>query len=180
MHKHFEEIIKAIGENLEREGLIKTPMRAAKAFKYLTEGYQKSLALTVNDALFHSDAEGMVVIKDIEFYSLCEHHLLPFTGKCHIGYLPRGKVLGLSKLPRIVDMFAQRLQLQENLTQEIAEAILEVTGAKGVGVIIEASHFCMMMRGVKKQNALMKTAAMLGDFKTSPAIKNEFLELLKD
>ena len=180
MYKHFEKIIESTGEDLQREGLVKTPMRAAKAFKHLTEGYHQSLTQVVNEALFHTDAEGMVLIKDIEFFSLCEHHLLPFSGKCHIAYLPSGKVLGLSKLARIVDMFSQRLQLQERLTQEIAAAISEVTGAKGVAVIIEANHFCMMMRGVRKQNAIMKTSVMLGEFKTCNNTRNEFFSLIKD
>lgn len=180
MHKHFEEIIASTGEDPQREGLVKTPMRAAKAFHCLTAGYRQTLHEIVNDALFESDAEGMVVLQDIEFYSLCEHHLLPFSGKCHVAYLPNGKVLGLSKLARIVNMFSQRLQLQERLTQEIAIAIQDITGALGVGVIIEAQHFCMMMRGVGKQNALMKTATMLGEFKTHPDIKNDFFRLIKN
>lgn len=178
MQKHFEKIIESTGEDLQREGLLKTPTRAAQAFKHLTEGYHKSLEHVVNGAVFQSDSDGMVVIKDIEFYSLCEHHLLPFSGKCHIGYLPDGQVLGLSKVARIVDMFAQRLQIQERLTQQVAEAILQVTGAKGVGIVIEANHFCMMMRGVTKQNAVMKTSHWLGDFKTVVNVKNEFLALI--
>jgi GTP cyclohydrolase I len=175
---HFKNIIMEIGEDPERQGLLKTPSRAANAFKFLTKGYTQSLDNVVNGALFESTIDEMVVIDNIEFYSLCEHHLLPFSGVCHVAYLPTGKVLGLSKVARIVDMYSLRLQIQEELTKNIAQAIMSVTRAKGVGVIMEAKHFCMMMRGVKKQNSGMKTSSMLGEFQNSSAIRNEFLSLI--
>jgi len=167
-----------LGENPEREGLLDTPKRVAESLRFLTKGYQEDLQTVVNGALFTSDAEEMVIVKDIEMYSLCEHHMLPFFGKCHVGYLPSGKVLGVSKLARIVDVFARRLQIQEQLTKQIADAILETTGAKGVGVIIEAQHLCMMMRGVEKQNSLMKTSCLLGSFRESVSCRAEFLQLV--
>ncbi|WP_105101495.1 GTP cyclohydrolase I FolE [Microbulbifer pacificus] len=179
MKEHYAHIIEAIGENLERPGLKDTPLRAAKAMQYLTRGYQQTVEEIVNDALFPSDCSEMVLVKDIELYSLCEHHLLPFIGKAHVAYIPDGKVLGLSKVARIVDMFARRLQIQEQLTVEIAETIQRVTGAAGVGVIIEAKHMCMMMRGVEKQNSVMKTSAMLGSFRSQQATRNEFLSLIQ-
>lgn len=179
MQMHFERIITEIGENPRREGLLSTPKRAAKAFQYLTNGYNQSLDELVNGALFNSTSDEMVVVNNIEFYSLCEHHLLPFTGTCHVGYLPNGKILGLSKVARIIDMYAQRLQIQEHLTNEIAQAIMRVTDASGVGVIIEAKHFCMMMRGVKKQNSMMKTSVMLGQFRSSQSTRTEFLSLIR-
>ncbi|MFT7288422.1 MAG: GTP cyclohydrolase I, partial [Halieaceae bacterium] len=149
MDQHWAAIISAIGEDLERPGLKDTPTRAAKAFEFLTRGYQQSLETVVNDALFPSDSNEMVLVQNIEMYSLCEHHLLPFIGKCHVAYIPTGKVLGLSKVARIVDMYARRLQIQESLTMQVAETIMSVTEAAGVGVIIEAQHMCMMMRGVE-------------------------------
>ena len=179
MEQHFKKIIEAIGEDLDRPGLVDTPKRAAKAIGFLTRGYQQSVEEVVNGALFPSDASEMVIVKDIELYSLCEHHLLPFIGKAHVGYIPNGKVLGLSKVARIVDLFARRLQIQESLTDQIAKTIQEVTGAKGVGVIIEAKHLCMMMRGVEKQNSSMKTSAMLGCFRNNSATRAEFLSLLR-
>lgn len=179
MKEHYAHIIEAIGENLERPGLKDTPLRAAKAMQYLTRGYQQTVEEIVNDALFPSDCSEMVLVKDIELYSLCEHHLLPFIGKAHVAYIPDGKVLGLSKVARIVDMFARRLQIQEQLTVEIAETIQRVTGAAGVGVIIEAKHMCMMMRGVEKQNSVMKTSAMLGSFRSQQATRTEFLSLIR-
>lgn len=178
MDKIIKELIVALGENPEREGLKKTPERAAKAFQFLTKGYKDNLEKITNSALFTANNDELVMVKHIEVYSLCEHHLLPFIGQCHIGYLPNGKVLGLSKLARIVDMFARRLQIQENLTEEIAKAILEVTGAHGVGVVIEAKHLCMMMRGVEKQNSVMTTSVMLGAFQTDRGLRSEFLDLL--
>lgn len=179
MREHFASIIASIGEDLNRPGLLDTPDRAAKAFQFLTRGYNQTLDEVVNDALFPSDSEEMIMVKDIELYSLCEHHLLPFIGKAHVAYIPTGKVLGLSKIARIVDMFARRLQIQEQLTVQIAESVQQITGASGVGVIIEAKHMCMMMRGVEKQNSSMKTSAMLGSFRTNQATRNEFLSLLR-
>ncbi|MFV8781966.1 GTP cyclohydrolase I FolE [Microbulbifer sp. SA54] len=179
MKEHYAHILEAIGEDLERPGLKDTPLRAAKAMQYLTRGYQQTVEEVVNDALFPSDCSEMVLVKDIELYSLCEHHMLPFIGKAHVAYIPDGKVLGLSKVARIVDMFARRLQIQEQLTVEIAKTIEQVTGAAGVGVIIEAKHMCMMMRGVEKQNSVMKTSAMLGSFRSQQATRNEFLSLIR-
>jgi GTP cyclohydrolase I len=177
---NYKQIIAGIGENPEREGLQDTPVRAAKAMQFLTQGYQQSLESLVNNAVFESAMDEMVVVKDIELYSMCEHHLLPFIGKCHIAYMPQGKVLGLSKFARIVDMYARRFQIQENLTRQIAEAIESVTGAKGVAVVIEAKHMCMMMRGVEKQNSSMTTSVMLGQFRKSQATRSEFLTLIRD
>lgn len=177
MENAYASIIAAVGEDLERPGLKDTPARAAKAFRYLCKGYEEDLDTIVNGAIFPSDNDEMVIVKDIELYSLCEHHLLPFIGKVHVAYLPSGKVLGLSKIARIVDMFARRLQIQENLTKQIADAVQQVTDARGVGVIIEARHMCMMMRGVEKQNSVMKTSIMLGRFRENPQTRNEFLSL---
>lgn len=177
MQDQFKKIIAAIGEDPTREGLKDTPARAATAFEFLTRGYQQSVDEVVNGALFESDNDEMIIVKDIELYSLCEHHLLPFTGKCHVAYIPQGKILGLSKIARIVDIFARRLQVQEKLTKEIAEAILEVTEGLGVGVIIEAKHLCMMMRGVEKQNSTMTTSVMLGTFRHDRRTRAEFLSL---
>lgn len=178
MKEHFERIIEAIGEDLNRPGLQDTPERAAKAFQFLNRGYSQSLDEVINGALFPSDSSEMIIVKDVELYSLCEHHLLPFIGKAHVAYIPTGKVLGLSKVARIVDMYARRLQIQEQLTVQIAETIQQVTGAAGVGVIIEAKHMCMMMRGVEKQNSAMKTSSMLGDFRSNAATRTEFLSLI--
>tara|TARA_B110000881_G_C18331812_1_gene392055 strand:+ start:62 stop:604 length:543 start_codon:yes stop_codon:yes gene_type:complete len=179
MQKQFTEILTQLGEDPTREGLLDTPKRAEKAMKFLTRGYEQDLDTVINGALFTSDCDSIVILDNIELYSLCEHHMLPFTGRCHIGYLPNGKVLGLSKLARIVDMFARRLQIQENLTQQIAQAIMDVTGAKGVGVVVEASHLCMRMRGVQKQNSEMTTSCMLGSFRADKDTRSEFLQLLK-
>lgn len=179
MRDHWASIIEAIGEDLTRPGLQDTPDRAAKAFEFLTRGYEQSVSEVVNNALFPSESSEMVLVQDIELYSLCEHHLLPFIGKCHVAYIPTGQVLGLSKIARIVDVFARRLQIQESLTTQIAETIMEVTQADGVGVIIEAQHMCMMMRGVEKQNSLMKTSAMLGSFRAERATRDEFLSLMQ-
>lgn len=175
---HYEQIIGLLGEDVSRDGLVDTPKRAAKAMQFLTDGYHKSLDDVVNGAIFESDTDEMVVVQDIEYYSLCEHHVLPFIGRCHIAYLPEGKVLGLSKFARIVDMFARRLQIQEGLTKQIADAVIEVTGAKGVGVIMEGKHMCMMMRGVQKQSSSMVTSVMLGTFRKSQATRDEFLRLI--
>ncbi|NRA21967.1 MAG: GTP cyclohydrolase I FolE [Oceanospirillaceae bacterium] len=179
MEKAFATIIQGIGEDLSREGLLDTPARAAKAMKYLTQGYNQSLDDVVNNALFPSDNSEMVVVKDIEFYSLCEHHMLPFIGTAHVAYIPQGRVIGLSKIARIVDMFARRLQIQENMTKEIAEAILQVTDAEGVGVVLEAEHMCMKMRGVEKQNSTMMTSMLLGSFRSRPATRAEFFALVR-
>lgn len=179
MDTYFKKIIEALGEDINRDGLRDTPQRAATALKFLTQGYQQSVEKVVNGALFESDSDEMIIIKEIELYSLCEHHLLPFIGKCHVAYLPRGKIIGLSKIARIVDMFARRLQVQEKLTKQIAETVLEVTKASGVGVIIEAKHLCMMMRGVEKQNSVMTTSVMLGSFRDDRATRAEFLSLAR-
>jgi len=180
MEDAYKKIITECGEDLSRPGLVDTPKRAAKAMKFLTRGYDQDLDTVINNALFPSNSREMVIVKDIELYSMCEHHLLPFIGKAHVAYIPNGKVLGLSKIARIVDMFARRMQIQEQLTTEIAETIREVTGAEGVGVIIEAKHMCMMMRGVEKQNSSMKTSAMLGNFRSNQATRTEFLSLVSN
>lgn len=179
MENAFVEIIQSVGEDLSRPGLKDTPKRAAKAFRYLTQGYDQTLEEVINGAIFPSDTDELVIVDNIELYSLCEHHLLPFIGKCHVGYLPTGKVIGLSKIARIVDMFARRLQIQENLTKEIAEAVMTVTEASGVAVIVEAQHMCMMMRGVEKQNSMMKTSVMLGRLREDHRTRAEFLSLIK-
>ena len=175
----YSDILNEIGEDPSRDGLLDTPIRAAKALRFLTRGYNQSLEKVVNNAVFESDNDEMVIVKDIEMYSMCEHHMLPFIGKCHVAYLPTGKVIGLSKIARIIDMFGRRLQIQENMTKQIAQAIMEVTNASGVGVIIEAKHMCMMMRGVEKQNSIMTTSVMLGAFRSKPATRAEFLTLIK-
>lgn len=174
----YSKVITELGEDINREGLLDTPKRAAKAMQFLTSGYEQSLDDIVNNAVFESDNDEMVVVSDIEMYSMCEHHMLPFIGKVHIGYLPNGKVLGLSKFARITDMFARRLQIQENLTKQIAEAVQQVTGARGVAVVVEARHMCMMMRGVEKQNSSMSSSVMLGAFRESQATRSEFLRLI--
>ncbi len=179
MEQHFKKIIEAVGEDCERDGLKNTPKRAATAFQFLTHGYEQSVEKVVNGALFETDNDEMVIVKDIELYSLCEHHLLPFIGKCHVAYLPKGKIIGLSKIARIVDMFARRLQVQERLTKEIAETVFDITKGHGVGVIIEAKHLCMMMRGVEKQNSIMTTSVMLGTFRQDRRTRAEFLSLVK-
>lgn len=173
------ELLVELGEDPEREGLKKTPMRVAKSLAYLTRGYRQDVKKVVNNAKFKSGTNHMVILKDIELYSMCEHHMLPFYGKCAIGYISRGKVLGVSKLARIVDMFARRLQIQERMTEEIADAIMAETGAEGVGVVIKAKHLCMMMRGVEKQNSEMTTSAVLGTFRTDEKVRQEFLSLIK-
>ena len=174
----YEQLIASAGEDTKRDGLLKTPERAAKAFTFLTQGYQQSLEEIVNDAIFDSDNDEMVIVKDIELYSMCEHHLLPFVGKAHVAYLPQGKVIGLSKIARITDMYARRLQIQEQMTKQIADAIMKVTNAAGVGVVIEAQHFCMMMRGVQKQNSSTITSMMLGSFRENHRTRQEFLQLI--
>jgi len=178
MDKQYEEILRAVGEDPTRDGLADTPTRAAKAMKYLTQGYDQTLEEVLNGAVFDSDSDEMVIVRNIELYSLCEHHILPFIGKAHVAYLPNGKVIGLSKVARIVDMYARRLQIQEALTTQIADAIMEVTGSAGVAVVLEAKHMCMMMRGVGKQNSTMTTSAMRGHFKTDQNTRQEFLQLI--
>jgi len=178
VEEHFSKIITEIGEDITREGLVDTPKRAAKAFKFLNNGYDKTLEEVINGAIFEADTEDMVIVKNIELYSLCEHHLLPFIGKCHIAYIPDGKVLGLSKLARIVDMYARRMQIQEKLTKEIADAVEVSIGAKGVAVVVEAKHLCMMMRGVEKQNSVMMTSVMTGIFREDRSTRMEFLNLI--
>lgn len=175
----YRELLKLMGEDVGRPGLRETPARAARALRYLTRGYTMSIDTVVNGALFPSSSEEMVVVKNIELYSLCEHHLLPFFGTCHIAYLPQGQILGLSKFARIVDIYARRLQVQEELTRQIADVILSVTQASGVGVIIEAQHLCMMMRGVEKQQASTVTSVMLGDFRNNATTRAEFLHMIK-
>ncbi len=179
MELHYRAIIEALGEDPGREGLVDTPKRAARAMEFLTQGYRQDIAQIVNNAIFATSNNEMVIVKDIELYSLCEHHLLPFIGRAHVAYLPDGKVIGLSKIPRIVDMFARRLQIQENLTQQIGNCVQQVTGAKGVGVVVEAKHLCTMMRGVEKQNSSMTTSMMLGSFRDDPRTRQEFLELIR-
>ena len=177
-----EECIRQIlineGEDVEREGLVKTPERVAKAMKFLLQGYSQNPDDAVGEGIFHEECNHMIIVRDIEVYSLCEHHILPFYGRCHIGYIPHGKVFGVSKLARIVDCFAHRLQIQERLTQQIAAYIKQKVNAEGVGVVMECHHLCMMMRGVEKQNSCMVTSAMLGNFLRSPATRSEFLRLI--
>ncbi len=173
-----KELLVELGEDPERDGLVKTPMRVAKSLAFLTRGYRQNLKAVVNGAYFKSGTNHMVILKDIELYSLCEHHMLPFYGKCAIGYISQGKVLGVSKLARIVDMFARRLQIQERLTEEIANAVMAESGAEGVGVVIHARHLCMAMRGVEKQNSEMTTSAVLGSFRTDEKVRQEFLSLI--
>ena len=176
----YRQILQGVGEDPEREGLLQTPQRAAKALQYLTRGYQQSVDEVVNNAIFESDNDEMILVKDIELYSLCEHHLLPFIGKCHVAYIPTGKVIGLSKIARIVDMYARRLQIQENLTKQIADTLMQIIAPAGVGVIIEARHLCMMMRGVEKQNSKLTTSMMLGTFRDHDRTRSEFLRLVRD
>ncbi|MDP2654589.1 MAG: GTP cyclohydrolase I FolE [Candidatus Omnitrophota bacterium] len=179
MDQYFKKLLETIGEDTTREGLRATPKRAAQAFQFMTKGYREDIKSVLNNAIFESDNDEMIIVKDIELYSLCEHHLLPFFGKCHVGYLPNGKIIGLSKIARIVDVFARRLQVQENLTKQIAETLMKCTNARGVGVVIEARHLCMMMRGVEKQNSLMKTSYMLGLFRKESSTRSEFLSLIR-
>ena len=176
----YRELLQAIGEDTDREGLQRTPDRAARALEFLTQGYRQNLDEIINGAIFESSASEIILVKDIELYSLCEHHLLPFIGRAHVAYLPNGKVIGLSKVARIVDVFARRLQIQENLTTQIAESLMRCLEPSGVAVVVEAKHLCMMMRGVEKQNSVMKTSCLLGTFKEDARTRSEFLSLLKD
>ena len=175
----YRSIISALGEDLEREGLARTPERAARALHFLTSGYRISVEDAIGSGVFESESDEMIMVRRIELYSLCEHHLLPFIGQCHVAYIPNGKILGLSKIPRLVDLFSRRLQIQERLTTQIAQSVMEAVDARGVGVVIEASHLCVMMRGVEKQHSEMKTSCMLGLFRSSESTRAEFLRLLE-
>ncbi len=174
-----KELLEIVGEDTNREGLLKTPTRVAKSWEFLSQGYKQDLDEIVNGALFEESAKDMVIVKDIEFYSLCEHHLIPFYGKAHVGYIPNGKIIGLSKIPRIIDFYARRLQVQERLTNQIATCIQDLLNPKGVAVIMEGRHFCMLMRGVQKQNSIASTSSMLGTFKEKSSTRNEFLKLVE-
>lgn len=179
LEEHVAGILQAIGENPDREGLLRTPHRVAKALEFLTSGYKKDIAQVMNGAIFAERYSEMVIVKDIDFFSMCEHHLLPFFGKAHVAYIPNGKIVGLSKVPRIVEVFARRLQVQERMTQQIADTLYEYLQPDGVGVVIEARHMCMMMRGVEKQNSFATTSAMLGVFRDDARTRQEFLSLIK-
>lgn len=179
MKELIKKLIEELGEDTSREGLLDTPERVEKSLKYLTRGYSQDIESVVNGAIFNVECNDMVIVRDIEFYSMCEHHMLPFFGKCHIGYIPNGKVLGVSKLARLVDVFARRLQLQERLCGQIARVIEEVIQPEGVGVVMEGQHLCMLMRGVQKQNSVMTTSAMLGSFRKEAETRAEFLKLVK-
>jgi GTP cyclohydrolase I len=178
LEDHYRDLLRFVGEDPEREGLLRTPHRVVEALKYLTSGYEQDVNVLLNGAIFREDYDDMVVVKDIEFYSLCEHHLLPFFGKVHVAYIPNGHIVGLSKLPRLVDMYARRLQVQERLTTEIAQAIERALQPRGVGVVIEAAHMCMRMRGVEKQDSSMVTSHVMGSFRTDRATRQEFMALV--
>ena len=178
MEECLAQILESVGENPNREGLLKTPHRAAKALQFLTSGYSKDIKKIVNSAIFHEDYNEMVIVKDIDFFSLCEHHMLPFFGKAHIAYIPNGKIIGLSKIARIVEVFARRFQVQERMTQQIANTLFDALSPKGVGIVIAARHMCMMMRGVEKQNSVATTSAMLGAFREDVRTRQEFLMLI--
>jgi len=179
MQDLVRQIIKHIGEDPDREGLAKTPLRVEKSYEFLTQGYQQDPCEIINSALFTEKYDEMVIVKDIDFYSLCEHHLLPFYGKCHIAYMPNGQIVGLSKIPRVVDVYSRRLQVQERLTKEIADILMMCLNPQGVGVVIEARHLCMMMRGVQKQNAILTSSAMLGSFRENQKTREEFMHLIR-
>lgn len=179
MEHLIRQLLVELGEDPDREGLLRTPHRVEKALRFLTSGYQADIKAVLNDALFTVDYSEMVIVKDIDFYSLCEHHLLPFFGKCHVAYIPRTRVIGLSKIPRLVDVFARRLQIQERMTNQIAETVREAIDPLGVAVVVEGTHLCMSMRGVEKQNCFAVTSAMLGAFRDQPTTRMEFLELIK-
>ena len=175
-----ESLLRSIGEDPSREGLLRTPERVSRSFEELTQGADESLETVVGEGVFSEDCSEMVIVKDIEFYSLCEHHMLPFYGRVHVAYIPDGRIIGLSKIPRIVDMFARRLQVQERMTSQIAEAIQEVLQPKGVGVVADAAHLCMMMRGVQKQNSSTMTSCLVGSFRSDPRTRSEFLDLVRN
>ncbi len=177
--KNIREIIVELGEDPEREGLIKTPERVERSLRFLTRGYHQNLDEVVNGALFEAESDDMVIVRNIEFFSMCEHHMLPFFGKCHVGYIPNKKIIGVSKIARIVDMFARRLQVQERLTKDISHALMDILNAEGVGVVMDAQHLCMQMRGVEKQNSVMTTSSMLGSFRRELATRNEFTRLIR-
>jgi len=179
MRDEIRKILAQIGEDPEREGLLKTPERVEKSLSFLTRGYRQTLDEVVNGALFEAESDDMVIVRDIEFFSMCEHHMLPFFGKCHVGYIPNGKIIGVSKVARIVEMYSRRLQIQERLTKEISHAIFDILGAEGVGVVMEAQHLCMQMRGVEKQKSVMTTSSMLGSFRRELATRNEFTRLIR-
>jgi GTP cyclohydrolase I len=179
IEQHYRGLLESIGEDPHREGLLRTPGRAARALEFLTQGYRQRVEDIVNNAIFESDVSEIILVKDIELYSMCEHHLIPFIGRAHVAYIPNGKVIGLSKVARIVDLFARRLQIQENLTTQIAENLMQCLEPIGVAVVIEAKHLCMMMRGVEKQNSIMKTSCLLGCFKDDATTRSEFLALLR-
>ena len=179
MQEIVRNMLLAIGEDPSREGLLKTPERVEKSMKFLTRGYSQNLDDIVNGALFEAESDDMIIVRDIEFFSMCEHDMLPFFGKCHVGYIPRKKILGLSKVARIVDMFARRLQIQERMTNQIATALMTILDAEGVGVVIEAQHLCMQMRGVEKQNSITTTSSMQGSFRSTLATRNEFTRLIR-
>lgn len=179
MQQQIHDILLALGEDPAREGLLDTPERVEKSLRFLTRGYGQTLEEVVNGALFEAESDDMVIVRDIEFFSLCEHHMLPFFGKCHVGYIPNGKIIGVSKVARIVDMFARRLQVQERLTKQVSEALMNTLGAEGVGVVMEAQHLCMQMRGVEKQHSVMTTSSMVGSFRRELATRNEFTRLIR-
>lgn len=179
MQQQIHDILLELGEDPSREGLLDTPERVENSLRFLTRGYGQTLEEVVNGALFKAESDDMVIVRDIEFFSLCEHHMLPFFGKCHIGYIPNGKIIGVSKVARIVDMFARRLQVQERLTKQVSEALMNILGAEGVGVVMEAQHLCMQMRGVEKQHSVMTTSSMVGSFRRELATRNEFTRLIR-
>ena len=179
LQKNIREIIVELGEDPDREGLLKTPERVERSWRFLTRGYHQNLEEVVNGALFEAESDDMVIVRDIEFFSMCEHHMLPFFGKCHVGYIPNKKIIGLSKVARIVDMFSRRLQVQERLTKDISHALMDILDAEGVGVVMDAQHLCMQMRGVEKQNSITTTSSMLGSFRRELATRNEFTRLIR-
>ncbi len=179
MQQQIKDILIEIGEDPQREGLIKTPERVEKAWQFLMRGYSQDLEKVINGAIFEAESDDMIIVRNIEFFSMCEHHMLPFFGRCYVGYIPKKKILGVSKIARVVDMFARRLQIQERLTRQVADSIMESIDAEGVGVVCEAQHLCMQMRGVEKQHSVMTTSAMLGTFRKEAETRQEFLKLIR-